>query len=140
MVLVTLVGERQAKVGNKFVFLKVPEECKECRLLNVCFNLEQGFRYEITGVRDKRHDCKLHEGGVRVVEVKKLSIPVAIPTGHAIEGSSISISPTCEQRGCEFYQLCSPPNLSSKLKLRIIKVKDKLKCPEGKDLTEALLE
>lgn len=142
MAFVTLVGERLAKVGETFLFVRALEECKDCRLRNVCFNLEEGFRYEIVNVRDTRHECKIYEEGVRAVEIKKKAIPAAINVNNAFEGSVISINSVCPRKGCEYYSLCNPYKLSPKIKLKVTKViRDrKISCPEGKELVEVELE
>lgn len=72
MVLVTVVGEQQCKKGFEFVFGGPLAECRECKVKNVCFHLEQNKEYRVTETRDVHHECKIHEGGVRVVEVEKL--------------------------------------------------------------------
>ncbi|MDI6708373.1 MAG: UPF0179 family protein [Candidatus Thermoplasmatota archaeon] len=139
MAFVTLVGERLAKVGDRFLFLGALEECKDCKLRNVCFNLEEGFSYEIVNVRDKKHDCKVHEECVRVVEVKKRAIPAAIDVKQAFEGAVVNIELQCRNRGCEYYSLCRPYKLSPKVKLKVTKVMHKISCPEGKELVEVEL-
>ncbi|PJB22268.1 MAG: hypothetical protein CO114_00925, partial [Euryarchaeota archaeon CG_4_9_14_3_um_filter_38_12] len=72
MVLVTLVGEKIAKKDNEFIYIGSLPECRGCKLKTVCFNLDEGRRYKITNIRDIHHDCKIHEGGVRIVEVEKI--------------------------------------------------------------------
>ncbi|MFA7622902.1 MAG: UPF0179 family protein, partial [Candidatus Methanomethylophilaceae archaeon] len=61
MVLVTLIGESQARIGNRFYYLGPSLECRECRFKNVCFNLEVGRMYEVTELRDVHHECEMHE-------------------------------------------------------------------------------
>ncbi len=140
MVLVTLVGEQLAKKDNSFIYMGSLSECKDCKLKNVCFNLEEGCRYKITNVRDVRHDCKIHEGGVRIVEVEKTPLPAAVEAKKAVEGETISINPDCKNIGCEFYFLCCPVGIKPGMKFRISKVKDDISCPEKKKLKEVLLE
>lgn len=141
MALVTLVGEKLARKGNVFVFINTLNDCRECTLRNVCFNLEAGCRYEVVDTRDKKHDCNIHEEGVRVVEVKKIAFPIAIDTKFAIAGSMLNCpSNSCINRGCEFYKLCMPYNVNSDMKLKIAEVKSKLECPLGKDVTEVWVE
>ena len=140
MVLVTLIGEKIAKKGNEFIYMGALPECKDCKLKNVCFNLEEGRRYKITNVRDVRHDCKIHEGGVRIVEVEKTLVPAAAEAKNAVEGETISINPDCKNIGCEFYKLCVPVGVKLGMKFRISKIKDDISCPEKKKLKEVLLE
>jgi uncharacterized protein (UPF0179 family) len=140
MVLVTLVGEQLAKKDKDFIYTGSLSECRDCKLKNVCFNLEDGCRYKITNIRDIHHDCKIHEGGVRIVEVEKIPIPACIESKNAVEGETISINPDCKNIGCDFYKLCSPVGVESGTKLKITKVKGDIKCPENKNLKEVLLE
>jgi uncharacterized protein (UPF0179 family) len=140
MVLVTLVGEQLAKKDNDFIYMGSLSECKDCKLKNVCFNLEEGCRYKITNIRDVRHDCKIHEGGVRIVEVEKTPLPATVESKKAIEGETITMGPNCANIGCEFYNLCVPPGVKSGMKLKISKIKGDIKCPEEKKLKEVLLE
>ena len=90
MVLVTVVGESQCKKGFEFVFSGPLAECRECKVKNVCFHLEPNRLYRVIEVRDVHHDCKVHEEGVRVVEVEKLPTKTALPSKSAIEGSMIT--------------------------------------------------
>ena len=90
MVLVTVVGESQCKKGFEFVFGGPLAECRECKVKNVCFHLEQNRWYRVTGIRDVHHDCRVHEGGVRVVEVERVPTRAAIPNAQAVEGSIIT--------------------------------------------------
>ena len=75
MVLVTLVGEQLAVEGEEFTYLGSNNECRNCQLKTVCFNLKPGRKYRITKLRDKHHDCNIHEGKVIVVEVEELPAP-----------------------------------------------------------------
>ena len=68
MTLVTLVGERLANEDEEFVYLGPNNECKNCKLKTVCFNLKPGRQYKITNVREKQHNCNVHEGNVVVVQ------------------------------------------------------------------------
>ena len=73
MVLVTLIGEHLAVEGEEFTYLGANNECRNCQLKTVCFNLKPGRKYRITKLRDKHHECDVHEGDVVVVEVEELS-------------------------------------------------------------------
>jgi len=73
MPLVTLIGEKLANEGNKFIYLGANNGCGKCKLKTVCFNLKPGKTYEITKIRDKRHSCNVHDGDVVAVEVQEIS-------------------------------------------------------------------
>jgi uncharacterized protein (UPF0179 family) len=136
MVLITLVGETQARMGNRFYFMGPDTECRDCKIKGVCFNLEQGRLYEVTKIRDTHHECEMHDGGVRVVEVEKKPIRACIPRKLAIDGSNITFSKvSCSRMGCEHWMDCHPVSLSDGEKLPVVEVLEKVDCPLGDDLT-----
>jgi uncharacterized protein (UPF0179 family) len=138
---VSLVGETQAKVGTTFIFHGSLSECRDCKRKTVCFNLEEGTLYEIISVRDKKHDCNVHEGGVRVVELKKAPIETTLDTKHAIEGSTVKIDKNeCLNMGCDSYTMCFLMKPKSNKKYRVTKVKGDVNCPEGRSLKMVVLE
>ncbi len=137
MTIITLVGLKQAKKGYEFTYLGSTSDCKECRLKNVCFHLEEGRRYKIKGIRERQHDCKLHEKAVRVVEVEHVRIPVAIEEAMAVEGSTVTITLNgCNNISCKHYQLCNPPGLKRGAKFKVEEVKKGLRCSRGNKLKE----
>lgn len=137
MVLITLVGEKQATEGCEFIYMGPLSDCRECRLKTVCFNLEEGTRYKITKIRDVHHDCKIHEGGVRVVEVERIPVNAALNNKLAIEGSTITFAPLeCKNLGCEHYHLCHPLGVKANGKYKILSVGKEIKCPVGEKIKE----
>jgi uncharacterized protein (UPF0179 family) len=141
MVIITLIGERQAKEGRKFVYRGPQTECRECKLKAVCFNLDTGGQYRIKVKRDVRHDCKIHEDGVRVVEVEKTSRRVSVSKKAAVEGSTVTVEEIrCKHLVCGNYHTCHPIGLEKGMKGKITKVCEDLDCPEGMKLVEVVLE
>ncbi len=137
---VTLVGETQAKVGTAFIFRGPIPECRDCKRKTVCFNLEEGTLYEIINVRDKHHECNVHEGGVRVVELKKAPIEITMDSNHAIEGSMVGVErDECLNIGCEHRNICFLPDLRSNKKYKVVTVKSDIECPEGRSLKTVIL-
>lgn len=135
MVLITLIGEGQAKTGGRFFYNGPQTECRDCKLRTVCFNLEKGAQYEIAGVRDQKHECEIIEGPVTVVEVQKIVTRSAVPKKIAIDGSTITFQRmTCEEIGCENYRICHPYNLLDGEKYKIEKTEDDLQCPLGEKI------
>ena len=138
MTFITLIGEKQAKKGTEFVYMGMSKDCRSCKLKMVCSNLKKGRHYKVTNVRDKHHDCALHEGGVRAVEKEELPIITHIPKDNAT-GSLVLFEPiTCKNRGCSHFQTCHP--LIKSKKYKIVKVLDNVKCPEGFHLKKVKLE
>ena len=140
MVLVTVVGEQQSKKGFEFVFGGPLAECRECKVKNVCFHLEQNRWYRVTEIRDVHHECNIHEGGVRVVEVEKLPTRAAIPTKVAVEGSMITYEEmNCDRMGCPHYRICRPWGAGEGMRFRIESVEKDVDCPKGASLKVVLL-
>jgi uncharacterized protein (UPF0179 family) len=138
---VTLVGETQAKQGLHFIFLGPLPECRDCNRKTVCFNLEEGTLYEIIGVRDKHHECNIHEGGVRVVELKKAPIETTIDSKHAIEGSTVGLErEECMNIGCDNHQACFILGTKNNKKFKVTKIIGDVNCPDKRNLKMVLLE
>jgi hypothetical protein len=142
MVLVTVVGEQQCRKGFEFVFGGPLADCRDCKVKNVCFHLEPNRWYRVTEVRDVHHECKIHEGGVRVVEVEKLPTKAAIPTRSAIEGTMLTFEETdCDRIGCPNFRICRPYGALEGTRFRVTAVKsDDLECPIGRSLKVVLLD
>jgi uncharacterized protein (UPF0179 family) len=140
MVLVTLVGEKQVKEGNEFVYSGPLSECRDCRLKGVCFNLEEGKRYRISSVRTLHHNCRVHEEGVRVVEVEVVPVEAAVNVKSAFEGSTITLEfPDCREIGCKHFRICHPLGLRDKQRATIAEVVDKIDCPLKRPLKKVRL-
>ncbi|MCX6651436.1 MAG: UPF0179 family protein [Methanomassiliicoccales archaeon] len=139
--MITVIGERQAKVDGQFIYLGPLTDCKECKLKGVCFNLDAGALYRIVEVRDVKHDCKVHEDGVRVVKVEKESMEGAIAKKGALEGTTITYEVIkCDHIGCDHYRLCHPLGIDKGHKARIAKIEGDLECAEGKRLVKVVFE
>ncbi len=139
--LITLVGERQVKEGNEFIYLGSLTECKECKLKGVCFNLEEGRKYKIRNVRGVRHECKIFDESVRVVEVEQAPLTVASNGKGAIVSSTITYNfPNCNEMSCSSYRLCHPIALKTGGKGKILEVGKDLDCTRGFELKEITIE
>lgn len=141
MVLVTVVGEHQCRKGFEFVFGGPLAECRDCKVRNVCFHLEPNRLYRVTEIREVRHECKVHEEGVRVVEVEKLPTRSALPNKTAVEGSVITFEETtCNHIGCPNYRLCKPSGASEGMRFRIVSVEEEIDCLKGRTLRAVVLD
>jgi len=133
MPMVTLIGEKLAKKGEVFIYLGPNNDCRNCKLKTVCFNLKIGRKYEITNIRDKKHSCNVHEGNASVVEVKELPIVTAVDKKYN-EGSTVKINNNgCKHIGCENYVLCNT-TIKKDTKYKITKTFEKIECPIGNEL------
>jgi len=138
MSLVTLIGEKLAKKEKEFTYLGPNNECRNCKLKTVCFNLKPGRTYKITNVRDKRHNCNVHDGAVTVVDVKEMPIMAAIDKKLS-EGSESTIeNKECNSIGCVNYEFCSVI-LQKDKKYKITKIYESIECPIGYELQKAEL-
>jgi len=134
MVLVTLVGEQLAVEGQEFFYVGSNSECRNCQLKTVCFNLKPGRNYRITKLRDKFHDCNIHEGKVIVVEVEELPLTVAV-TKEPSEGATTTIEKKdCKNIGCDSFDICTNTALQNGKTYTIKKVYEKLTCPKKYEL------
>ena len=134
MVLVTLVGEQLAVEGKEFIYLGANSECRNCQLKTVCFNLKPGRNYRITKLREKSHDCNIHEGKVIVVEVEELPLTVAV-SNEPSEGATVSIEKKeCKNIGCDSFDICTTTALQNGKTYTVKKVYEKLSCPKNYQL------
>lgn len=139
MTLVTLIGEKIAEKDAEFTYIGPNNDCRNCKLKTVCFNLKTGRNYKITNIRDKKHSCNVHEGPAVVVEVEELPITTCIDKKYS-EGAKTTFShKPCESIGCEYYDLCKISLIKDK-NYEIVKIFEEIKCPLGKKLQKAELK
>jgi uncharacterized protein (UPF0179 family) len=134
MVLVTLVGEHLAVEGEEFTYLGANTECRNCQLKTVCFNLKPGRQYRITKLREKHHDCTVHEGTVIVVEVEELPLTVAITQNLAEGETAIVERQDCKNIGCESFEICTNTTQQNGKSYVVKKVYEKITCPKHHEL------
>jgi uncharacterized protein (UPF0179 family) len=141
MPLVTLIGEKLAYDGIEFIYLGPNNECRNCKLKTVCFNLKINRQYIITKVRDKKHNCNVFEGGAVVVEVQESPIVTTIDK-RLSKGSRTKIEKKdCNNIGCPYYDFCIDKALHNNKKYKIKKIyTDSIICSKGYDLQKAELE
>ena len=140
--IITIVGLRQAKKGFTFLHSTAPEECKSCDLLKTCMeNLEPGRVYTVTKVRNKTFPCRVHEEGVRVVEVEEPNLQVAIEPRLSFHLATITFNPQdCGNRCCENSRFCVPCGLVGGDKCKILDVKERLECPLKRSLVRVVVK
>ena len=101
-------------------------------------NLEPGRIYRVDVIRDKVFPCKVHEEGVRVVEVVEPDLEAAIESRLAFLGGTVPYQPQeCVDVSCINYGKCVPQGLRKGDKCRISDVIEQVKCPLGRSLVLA---
>ena len=140
--LITLIGVRQAKEGYAFIHHGPSSLCEDCKYRRVCIeSLEVGRIYEVVGIREKIFPCKLHEAGVRVVEVTESGIRAALSHKLAIEGAVIIFQQQeCDMQTCKNYEICVPRGLLKGDRCRISEIGEKIVCPKDLLLVIAVLQ
>ncbi|MFQ6080949.1 MAG: UPF0179 family protein [Candidatus Bathyarchaeia archaeon] len=138
---ITLVGVRQAKEGFVFIHQGPSSGCEDCEYYQVCIkNLETGRVYKVVRLREKVFPCKLHEAGVRVVEVVESDILAALPLKLAIEGAVVTFRKAeCDIHACEHYELCVPRGLVNGDHCTVLEVGENVACSKGLSLVKAVL-
>jgi uncharacterized protein (UPF0179 family) len=139
--IITAVGFKQAKTGFQFLHAKPLTECENCRLFNVCMtNLETDRVYEIIEVREKNFPCNIHEEGVRIVKVVEADRDAAINPKFVFPQALITLTTQeCQNLSCPGYTICVPQGLKNGDKVKILKVKEAIRCPDGHSLVEVIL-
>ena len=139
---ITVVGFKQAKKGFSFLHSTALEECKSCELLRTCMeSLEAGRIYRVTKVRNKVFPCKVHDEGVRVVEVEESCLEVAIESRVCFPLATITFHPQgCKNLRCNNSRVCTPGGLTNGDKCKILEVKERIECPLKRPLVRARVE
>lgn len=143
MATVTVIGEHQARVGLEFVFNGGQEECRDCRLRGPCLHLKPQGLYRIAALRPVHHDdiCRLHEDGVRVVEVEPVPVATTLRAPRAIEGSIVAYEfLPCGNLACGNYALCHPLGLRDGTRVKLAKVGEAVECPVGYHIRRVVCE
>jgi len=122
MRIVTLVPTALARKGVSFKFRGLPPECKSCRLYFLCSRLRAKLTYEVIGIRNVKHKCKIHEE-VQVAIVRIAPIKVMLPSHAAIPGLILKFPwIACKEKTCPNIRLCKPEGLRENDRVKVIKV------------------
>ncbi len=142
MAKISLIGIDLAKEGLEFRFVGPLVGCAECRIKNVCFNLEPGRKYRITKVRDKENPCFVYDQDkVSTIEVEELPEYVNLQAGRKLqEGSSVTMkSMDCDHFTCPHIETCNLTHMREGSKVTIKKVEEKIECPKGYNMKRVLV-
>lgn len=132
--IITIVGSVYAQEGAEFVYAGKAPECESCKIVKVCHNakLREGKRYRVVSVRKTKHDCAVHEGGAKAVEVEETIITAVIPTSQATRRTRITYTPVCDDVFCKGYAFCHPDGLTEKGRYVVLEVLGRYsECPKG---------
>lgn len=139
--IITLLGRDQAREGHRFIYSGPMQECRECQLKNICFNLEKGRRYRVVKVRDKEHKCSVFSNGVKVVEIEQVHFHAGVSKSMVVEGSVIKFqSLGCGILGCENWFLTHPPGVDEGTRIKVLKILGDVKCSDDSVFKEALVD
>ncbi|KJE49388.1 MULTISPECIES: UPF0179 family protein [Acidiplasma] len=137
---ITLIGVDLARKGDVFTFVgPLTGKCDECRIRNVCFNLEEGKRYKIVNVKEQINPCFIfNKNKVSTVEVEEMPNTFNVQySRHLIDGISLELkSMKCDYITCPFIEKCNLINYKGSKKIVVRKVLGKIKCPKGYDMRE----
>jgi uncharacterized protein len=138
--IITIVGEKQAKLGFEFIYMGPSSACKGCNFAKVCLEkLEEGQIYEVALTRDKEIPCKVHADRARVVEVVEVDIPLAMDRKDVFEGATIVFKRgDCGDKNCHNTKICLPIGLKNGEKYKIVEVLGPISCSLQKSLVSVL--
>lgn len=137
---ITLIGEDLAEEGLTFTFGGNLSSCQSCEIKNSCCGLSKNRWYKIVKVRENSHDCKVHHGKVKVVEVEEVPIETTISGERVIEGSVMTLDEKeCDNLDCENFRLCHPPGVEYGGQYNVEDVGKKIDCPGGRNLKKVKL-
>lgn len=138
----TLVPEPLARAGYRFTFrgANPGDECDGCPFQKLCFGLQPGHRYQITGLRDVTHPCALHDGDrVRVALVEDVPFESTLET-RLLRGTAAAWVPVpCGRPECASYGLCHPVGPQPGARHAIVGQAGPMACPAGYELTRVSL-
>lgn len=131
---ISLIGLDQAIEGNVFTFVQPLQTCSECKIRNVCFNLEHGQKYIITEVRKNQHPCNVfNHDKVATIQVEEVDENLVVEYGNKVqEGSSMTMrSRHCDYITCDFIEKCNLMHYENEVRINIKKIGEKVNCPKG---------
>ncbi len=137
MAKISLIGVDLAKEGLEFTFVEPLKGCTECRIKNVCFNLEPGMSYRITKVREKENPCFVfNRDKVNTIEVEPVDDYLNAMNGMKLqEGSTFkTTSLECDRITCPNIETCNLMHVKEGKKAKIVSIGNKVDCPRGLDL------
>ncbi|MCG2863362.1 MAG: UPF0179 family protein [Vulcanisaeta sp.] len=134
--IMTLISKEQAVVGRTFRLYSIPNECRECRLFNICVSrLKLGRVYRIVEVRHvglpQPNKCLLTGEDMVPVIVEEQPIIAPIPVNLFIEG--VTITYTKPRVICDELRMYVPNDqvLREGVKIKLLKELGRVRCKDG---------
>ena len=140
MTQVTLLGKMLCNKGAEFTYLGPLNDCKNCKLKTVCFNLKPGKTYKVMKVREKQHSCTVHEQHVYVVEVEEQPIIGVVEKKFSKGDETQPPTTDCRHIGCSFHDVCTSPAIRPGKTYRIVKTLESIDCLKKNQLKKAELK
>lgn len=132
---VTVVGERWARVGARFLNEQPCEVAATCPVAKACQTLPWDREFHVVGVRGVHHGaCVVHEGGAHVVEVEETPLRASLDVAKTRGTAARWTPPVCHIRACPNWDLCFPHGPRAGAEYALSRVDGKLDCPMGYDL------
>ncbi len=130
---ITLVGKALAEEGKEFFYLGPTEGCEDCKLRNVCFNLDVGYRYKVTEVREQEHECHmLGDEKVTAVVVEKIPTEACLAKKGLLEGVTVTYTEVkCDNVCCPNYPYCYPAGKRAGDKFTVLRIQGDVECLKG---------
>ncbi|AGO61258.1 MULTISPECIES: UPF0179 family protein [Ferroplasma] len=137
---ISLIGVNLAKKDLVFTFRgPLAGKCDECKIRNVCFNLEPGKSYRIKEVKEQINPCFIYDTNkVSTIDVEEVENTYNVQNGKRLmEGSSMELrSMKCDYLTCPNIEKCNLLNLKGNKKIVVKKIIGKISCPKGYDMRE----
>lgn len=142
MVSLTLLPAAMAKRGAGFTFTGDPgdEACEGCPVRSLCFRLEPGYRYRVVEVRNKTHQCRLHDGDqVQVCTVEEAPMTSTVEA-RRLRGTAVHWDPIpCGFPECPNNPLCHPVGVPAGKRFQVEAEEGPVACPMHYDLRKVRL-
>ncbi len=129
----TLIGKEQAVIGKTFRLYSIPNECKQCKLFNICVaRLRPGRVYRIAEVKHvglpQPNKCLLTGEDMVPIIAEELPIVIPIPTKLFIEGVVITYVKSLITCNDARKYLPNEEVLKEGTKVRIVKETGRVRC------------
>ncbi len=131
--IMTLISKEQAIVGKNFRLYSIPDECKRCKLFNLCVSrLKPGRVYRVVEVKHvglpQTNKCLLTGEEVVPIIAEELPLIIPVPAKLFIEGVVITYAKS--DVACDNVKRYLPNEqvLKEGTKVKIVRETGRIKC------------